>query len=322
MKKKLLAGLLSFTVLTAQMLPVIAADDADVVVSENAVVEDEEEAEVVEGEEFFDFAQHETSLQDVEIGEIELDEASSSYIYVGAPAKYTYTVTDNVEFNGKVYNSSTTIAYNSKISYRAKKIKADLDLGAAVSASGLYAMVNDLTTVSGTGITAKDVITVKFSAKKNKNANSGSYFTTKFSVKSKNAKALGIKGKSLKALKKAVKQLNKVAKAKENRVSFTITAIDANLLWDNYQLIGIGTYRGFFIGTFQGFSHFRARLLDTQPDTIDSKTLSKWSKVTKSDLKVTKIGKEGGYIYYTVTPQGKNFYGNPFVMRFSQTTGF
>ena len=351
MKKRLLAGLLSFTMIAGQIMPVVAADDAEVTVSEEVVVTDGEEEDVVsvqdgtempgeetdfteveeisdedvtdeaEGETFYNVAEFD-GAEDIEAAEVEILEAAASHIYSGSQLTYTYTVADNVEINGGIYNATTVISYNSEISYRGRKIKAESDLNAKISSSGLYKLASDLVTISGTGIDPKDVIKVKFTTKKNKNANSGSYFTAKFSVNTSIAKKLGIKGKSLKTLKKAVKQVNKVSKSKENRVSFNITQLNVNQLLSEGNFTGIGTYRGWILGTFQGFSHFRARLDADQPETVNQKTYTKWTRIDKSDFTVTKVKKEGGYVYFTVTPKGKNFTGVQFDMKFRTTSGF
>ena len=63
MKKRLLAALLSLTMLTAQVLPVVAVDDADVTVSENFSAEEETEEAVDETVE-------ETGLYDIELEEM------------------------------------------------------------------------------------------------------------------------------------------------------------------------------------------------------------------------------------------------------------
>ena len=353
MKKRLLALILSAAMMTESVLPVVAADDVEVTASENAaeevaeevaedVVAEEEpaaeeaeedavvsESEVVtrESEEFFATAEYESydipaDLQFEDAGEYEITTATSltpvKTVYKGAFVNHNYTITDKATVMGKEYDVSTVISYRSSISYRARKIKPVDDLGASIKSSGLYTIVNNLTTISGTGLTASDVIKVKFVAKKNKNASSDAYFTATFSVKSGNAKKLGIKGKALSQLKKAVKQVNKVSKKKENGVTFTILPIDAQAFAERDELIEFALYRGWIIGTFQSFSHFRVRLEESQPATIDNDTYKQWTKVTKSDIGIKKVkGKERTYL---ITPKGQNFIGPEWVVSFPKTT--
>ncbi len=252
MKKKLLAGLLSFTVLTAQMLPVIAADDADVVVSENAVVveeteeeagqeaeaepqvveeavdtveielgEDDEEIVLGEGEEIrYEVATAEdlkTLLngEDVVTDEDAIDEAGA-FIKIGNRTTASI-VADPVEIAGTTYNLDIKLSYYSAISYRGRKIKAVDDekesLRAEASSASLEKLAMSLTGASN----AAGLITWKYSAKKNTNANSGSYFTVQAKLNKTVAKSIGLKGKALKNFNKGLKKVNKAAKAKENR---------------------------------------------------------------------------------------------------------
>ena len=328
MKKRLLAGLLSFAMLTGYIMPVVAADDADVTVSGDVVAGEETEFEEdtvaeAEGEISYDLAEIEVS-EDIEAAEAETAEAEDSYIYVGDWATYMYDVgvDDGIEINGTYYVPVTIIKYRSEISYRGRKIKPAEDLEAVIDASGLQAMAGALVTTPVEGIDPNDVIKVKFTAKKNKNVYDDSYFTSKFSVDTKLAKKLGIKGKSLKTLKKYTKKLNKVAKSKENRIRFNITAVDANRLVADECFWGVGKYSGLFTRTFNGFSHFRARLDDTQPESVSDTTYKQWTKILKSDFTVIKENKDSVYIYYTVTPNEKNFTGHKFTMKFKITTGF
>ncbi|MBR6256709.1 MAG: hypothetical protein IKR23_04950 [Lachnospiraceae bacterium] len=347
MKKRLLAALLSFTMLTAQVLPVIAADDADVAVSADAAAEEETGDSVsadepvfietdaieteyeedalseAEGEISYDLAEIEVS-EDTEAEEAEITGSTASHISVGEWATYMYDtgVDDGIEIDGTYYVPVTIIKYRKDISYRGRKIKPAEDLEAVIEASGLQALAEALVTTPVEGINPKDVIKVKFTAKKNQNVYDDSYFTSKFSVDTKLAKKLGIKGKSLKILKKYTKKLNKVAKSKENRIHFSIEALDAKKLVDEKCFTGIGKYSGWFSKTFNGFSHFRARLDDDQPESVSDSTYKKWTKLSKKDFTVKKINKDSSYVYYSVTPNGKNFTGKEFTMKFRLTTGF
>ena len=77
MKKRLLAALLSFTMLTAQVLPVIAADDADVAVSADAAAEEETGDSVSADEPVF----IETDAIETEYEEDALSEAEGEISY-------------------------------------------------------------------------------------------------------------------------------------------------------------------------------------------------------------------------------------------------
>ena len=311
MKKRLLAALLSFTMFTAQVLPVTAADDADVTVSADVFAEEETEADdsadetgiyetdaeeigieegavsEAEGEISYDLAEIAVS-EDIDAEEAEITGSTASHISVGEWATYMYDtgVDDGIEIDGTYYVPVTIIKYRKEISYRGRKIKPAEDLEAVIEASGLQALAEALVTTSVEGINPKDVIKVKFTAKKNQNVYDDSYFTSKFSVDTKLAKKLGIKGKSLKILKKYTKKLNKVAKSKENRIHFSITALDVNQLVAEGCFTGIGKYSGWLTKTFNGFSHFRARLDDTQPESVSDSTYKKWTKLSKKDFTV------------------------------------
>lgn len=347
MKKKLLAGLLSFTMLTGHIMPVVAADDADVTVSEDVIAGEEteesisaDEADFIEqtgeeagseedvdaqayGEVYYASAEMEAP-EDTEAAEAETAGASASHIYTGEWDGFMYDVgtEGGIEIDGTNYVPLTVIQYRKEISYRGRKIKPAEDLEAQIGGSGLVALAEALVTTPVDGLDPKDVIKVKFTAKKNINVNDGSYFTSKFSVDTKLAKKLGIKGKSLKILKKHTKWLNKVAAEKKNRIPFSITAIDANKLKDEGCLDGRGKYSGWFTRTFNGFSHFRARLDESQPESVNDSTYKQWTKLSKKDFTVKKVDKDETFVYYTVTPNGKNFTGQTFKMKFRKTTGF
>ena len=160
-EKRLLACLLSFTMLTSQVLPVVAADDADVTVSENVTAEEEteetgsydieleeEEAgdadDAEEGEFFYDIAAED---EDVIADEYSIDNDIPSYIYVGDTRKAI--IPASVTIQGTTYDLNTTVEYESRISYRARKIKPYEDLGAVVTSSGLNDMVQELASGGG-----------------------------------------------------------------------------------------------------------------------------------------------------------------------------
>ncbi len=373
MKKRLLAGLLSFTMLTAEVLPVIAADDA--VVSENAVVEEDEtdaeavieedatdaeeavieEDAVVEEEEVELTPEEEAIFDNLEAGEryevkdgnntivYELlpvdnvlssisvaedtdnyqeesvyDATTTSHIYATAYKTATLTA-DPIEINGKVYYINSTVGFNSRISYRAKKVKAD-KLNPTITSSSLYDIANALVP-SGTKVSS-DVIKWKFSIKKNKLANKGAYFTVKASVATKVAKQYGITGKALKVLKKAVSKFNKVAKKKENRIAFNIDAINLDpILFDSsvcqFWYGSITTiYSNGGISVRKIPTHIRLRLDESQPEVATKYNYTKWTKPSKKDVKLVKLKDSEaelyGYWHYQVTPMNKNYTGTPY----------
>lgn len=335
MKKKLLAGLLSLTMLTGQMLPVVAADDAEVTVSEDVVYEEEgaeedgnleiegeaieievpdEEPVAGEGEEFVYTAVTPTAEEldkilesiaageDVEVIEGEtVDAPSATQIYV-RDRIVANVVAESIDINGKTYPLSAEVAYYSGVNYRGRKIKADTDLFAQAASADLYAVAADMV---GTGADLTGLIKVTFSAKKNKAANGGAYFTIKTAVDKKVAKSLGLKGKPLKNLKKAIKKFNKGAKAA--KLSFTIDPLvtDQLLANDALTIIYVTTYRwGIPIST--KYSHIRVRIDASQPEY--SSSWKKWTKLSNKEFKIVKR-KEGSKYNYNLTPKGKNVIG-------------
>lgn len=350
MKKKLLAGLLSFTVLTAQMLPVIAADDADVVVSENAVVveeteeeagqeaeaepqvveeavddveielgEDDEEIVLGEGEEIrYEVATAEdlkTLLngEDVVIDEDAIDEAGA-FIKIGNRTTASI-VADPVEIAGTTYNLDIKLSYYGAISYRGRKIKAVDDakdsLNAQASSASLEKLAMDLTGASN----AAGLITWKYSAKKNTNANSGSYFTVQAKVNKTVAKSIGLKGKALKNFNKGLKKVNKAAKAKENRQYFTITPIstdDMQLGADWVPIVTIYTRWG--IEVSRKFSHIRIRTENSMPADPNNNGWKKWKKISNKEFTKTTETIEGQK-YIVLTPKAKNITGGAIGVR-------
>ena len=344
MKKKLLAGLLSFTVLTAQMLPVIAADDADVVVSENAVVveeteeeagqeaeaepqvveeavddveielgEDDEEIVLGEGEELsYERAVISSAVgEDVVVEEGELAEASVSHIYAKNQKSGTI-VADPVVINGTTYNLTGSVTYYGNISYRGRKIKPLEDLNAKASSASLEKLAKDLGVSSTAGL-----IEAKFTAKKNTKANSGSYFTVKYKVNKTAAKSVGLKGKALKNFNKGLKKLNKAAK--KTHIEFNIDPLITNQLIDNEALTPIITVTksgwGFIIG--RKFSHLRARTEYDMPEDTGSSTWEGWKKWKKLSNKEFYKSTEvyNGITYIVLTPKGNNITGDPVYVR-------
>ena len=171
MKKRLLAALLSVAMLTAEAMPVVAADDA--VVSENVVVKEDaaeevtEEADSEEGVEAvmesmfsvkdFENMQFSEPAPDGYEEEENADMATAgSWIYSSSPIKKT--VEGGIfEYNGRNYNANATVTYNSHISFRGKAIKPYIapkkngtqnpnQLYAAVTSGGLLDMAAALST--------------------------------------------------------------------------------------------------------------------------------------------------------------------------------
>ncbi|MBR6256708.1 MAG: hypothetical protein IKR23_04945 [Lachnospiraceae bacterium] len=340
MKKKLLAGLLSFTMLTGQMLPVVAADDADVTVSEDAVIAEEEtEAEAAEeetaeeaveveeigspiayeeevvseedGEEVSEYSAYylvkvgeDGAVEDVDVEDAALDQAAANHIYAVERVGHKVDAS-TFDVNGTSVVVDATFSYYGYISYRAKKIKPVEDLEVKVESSGLYSVAQALAT-PGTAV-SQDLFKWKYSAKKNEKANSGSYFTVKASVNSKVAKQMGIKGKSLKTLKKAVKQFNKVAK--KDQIPFIIDPVNFDYMASNgYAIVvekGIITRRfGMIISRkFTGIE-LRCRIKPEQPESVTDSTLKKWTKPSKKDITIKKV--EGKT--YSITINNLNYW--------------
>ena len=375
MKKKLLAFVLSAMMLTESVLPVVAADDVDVVVSENAaeeVTEDavaEEEAateetaaeevteDVVEEEPVFEealteiddtvkpyayeeivisekdgekiaegysyylmrFNEDGTSeiLSADDIDDIEEDfvsESATPHIYSNN-AKSHRIEADPFEIDGKTFPLNAIVTYNYNISYREKAVKAVDHLNANVStSSGLYSIANSLSTA---GNVSQDIFKWKYTMKKNKAANSESYFTVKASVNTKVAKKqFGITGKSLSKLKKAVRSFNKAAK--KDHIMFNIDQVD----FDKMAMAGYAvvvekchiTYC-FGIVTSRKFTGFelkcKIRPDQPEPDTAFDKNGAPIKKIynkltklkNKKEISLDKVDNR----HYKLTILNKNF---------------
>lgn len=297
----------------------IAEEGSDVVVEE--FMDETEEAAPVSADAFevpVEFEGLETVEKNVEydeengiaavtlVAKLPVDEttdaqAAGTYWQLGAEKMWNIPA-GTITVNDKTYDLNTNIAYYSAVNYRMRKIKAVDDLKAQVASSGIYDMAKDLTTM---GVFAPEVIKIKYSEKKNKNAGEGN-FTIKVSVDKKIAKALGISGKSLKGLKKAAKQITKAAKA--NKASFTIIPADfrvMNAYGDVY--ISITMYYNLFTRAFIRYGNFalRGRLEENAPSDK-----SKWKKIPSKDFK-KKIKKAANGCDITITPKNKNLLGDP-----------
>lgn len=211
--------------------------------------------------------------------------------------------------NGTVVPLNATVNFANTTGYKARKIKVKEDLFGEVPASSLYDYAKTLST---TGNVTKDVITWKYVAKKNKNANSGSYFYLKASVAKKGVTtAQGITGKNLKQLKKAVSAFNKAAKKKENRISFTITPINAFEMLNERTMVPIVNKKFGII--FHSFSHFRARLEpEKQPEYSSTLNYKKWTKISNKEFIKSKVS---GTTYKFI-PKNKNVTGQAFTITF------
>ena len=265
----------------------------------------EENGEVVVQAEYdVVFADNETA--DIEVGEAEIDAAESTYyMYPANATSKTYNV-GAFDVKGTNVTLTATVKYYSTIYYRARAIKPATDLNATVSQeSGIYTVAKKLMPAGYTF--NPEVIKWKFSPKKNKNANSDSKFIVKGTVNSKIAKQMGIKGKDLSLLKKAMKKLNKEMKyvkkkdGIDNRISFTIKPLVLNDVQGGMKLwvvthYGWGGYR-------YTLSPIYCRLEASQPVDFDKK---KWSKIPKKEYigKVLNVGNK-----VEVTPKGKNVIG-------------
>lgn len=227
-----------------------------------------------------------------------------------------------ITINDKTYSVYTAFKYYDSISYRCRKIKPDKDLDVTITGCGLYNIARDLST---TGAFSPEVITWKMPAKKNTNAGTEASFNLKASVSSRVAKQLGIKGKSLSKLKKAVKQFNKVSTKKDARNYFEITKINLARVYQKKEYFAWASYVGWITYKFSSFKSLWVRLEPEQPRSVDDKTFKKLTKVKKSDFKIT-INKDfhiDGYsrafVAITLTPKEKNFTGEPVTLIFEKT---
>lgn len=217
MKKKLLTGLLTITMLFGQILPVMASDDTDISVSEDVITEDEtdiQETELVNETDDSDLSEYIIEETEEYVpGEADTDDARKNVRRL----TYGQIVANPVTINGKVYNLYADVAYYAQVLYTGKKIKPVANLLAEARSTDLDSLAMELTG-------AKDVTGLlkwTYTAKKNKKCSDKAYFKVKVSVKSKVAKSIGLKGKALRNFKKGLKKINKAAKSVKFR--FTIT---------------------------------------------------------------------------------------------------
>lgn len=254
---------------------------------------------------------YQVSIDNQEAGDIVIeddeliDATSSYYMYPANPMIKTYNL-GAFDVKGESVTLSADIGYYETIYYRTRAIKPAMDLYATVNPeSGIYNIAKKLMPAGYSFNT--EVIKWKFTPRKNKNANSGSQFTVKASVNTKIAKQMGIKGKDLSILKKAVKKLNKemkLVKKKDgidNRISFTIKPLILNDVTGGMWLT---VYRHYgFGGITYTLSPIYCRLEESQPTTYDKK---KWSKIPKKEY-IGKVLNNGNTV--EVTPKGKNIAG-------------
>ena len=366
MKKRLLALILSAAMMTESVLPVVAADDVEVTASENAaeevaedvVAEEEPAAEEVEEDAV---AEETAEIEDVELEDVvveedgeftyvsgykvsnfeknsdiilddetELDYAASGSSHIYAKNKISVKVSseEGIDIKGTNYPVNATVAFNSEISYRGRKIKPvekipkstkktkkdDLGANVVVTSSSLYSIANVLSTA---GNVSSDIFKWTYTAKKNKDVAQDSYFTVKATVSSKIAKEYGIKGKDLKLLKKAVKLFNKYSK--KNHIPFAIVPVNMGQVFENksfemFQKI-LKTYRnGILISTEVVGVELRVRIDSTQPTYITNYSYSKWTKVSSKDATIKKISKN----VFSITPLNANFTGRTIIVDYNK----
>ncbi len=250
---------------------------------------------------------------------VSIGKATITATYNGLTGKCQVTVGDDgttsstvnygtTNVNGVEMPLTANIRYKNTISYRARKINPKNDLLADVTSSSLIDIAKSLSAMPGS--VTKDVISWKYTAKKNKNANSGSYFTVKAVVAGKAiTNSQGISGKNLKALKKAVSAFNKNAKKTENRIYFNITPVNAWELANNGNMIPIVTVNR-FTGAFVKMSHIRVWLEDTPAPSTSNNGWKNWKKLSKKDIKVKK--RAGTRRTYDIIPSQKNVIGPNF----------
>ncbi len=216
MRKKLLAGLLSFVLMTGYIQPVLATED--VTVSENEYAG--EDVDVIEEE----IAEDDEAFEEVAISEE--DSLTEEYAAAGAEASkenvrkitYAYIVADPYAIDEKSYDLIANVSYYRVVKHSGKKIKADKDLFAEVKSDELEPLAKALSGASD----ASGLLKWKFSAKKNKKCSDKAYFIVKASVKKSVAKSMGLKGKKLNKFNKSLSKFNKAAK--KTKLRFTITA--------------------------------------------------------------------------------------------------
>ena len=209
MKKKLLAGLLSVVMLIGDLQPVLASDDADVTVSEEVSVEEDEESY-----EEYDF-------DGDDIYEDVTAKAPQAPAIIDKTSDDEKTITSKSFTINKVpYTISAEVSYYTVVQFCNRKIKAGTDLDAEVKCNDLNDVACDLLGVDSVDLS--NVIEWKFTEYKNKKTGSKSYFRVKAKVKKSAAKAVGLKGKNLTRFKKAVSKLNSAAGKKAARMYFSI----------------------------------------------------------------------------------------------------
>ena len=197
MKKRLLAAMLSLTMLFGQLMPVMAGDDADAAVSEEAVTEEE--------------TQDKETSPAGEVEDVDIEEAGYVALPAGVNVKtvlYNHIVGKPVKINNVDYNFNAYVSYYGKIQYlgKGKKVKPAEHLEAEVYVTNLDELVWDVT-----GQDAKGLIDWKFTGYKNTKIGNKAYFKAKAVINKDVKKALGLKGKPLKYIKKGISNINKAA---------------------------------------------------------------------------------------------------------------
>ncbi|MCR5120262.1 MAG: hypothetical protein K6B44_11685 [Lachnospiraceae bacterium] len=199
-----------------------------------------------------------------------------------------------IDINGKVYTITGEVSYLDEIGYRARKIKPDTDLGAKIKNCTVYDIIKDL---ASTSVGAENMISAKFTAKKNTNAGTACYFTVKLKLDKSLAKDYGITGANLKKLQKAVKMFNKAAAKKSARSYFTITPINVT---------EAGPFIGEYTSSRKKIKAIYCRLEDNQPE--DTQFYKQWTKIPKKDYKLKKVTYSGNK-YFEMVPKSGNLVG-------------
>ena len=134
MKKKLLAGLLSVAMLIGSLQPVMASDDAQVTVTEEADENDTEDSYEEDGIEAGDeiIDADDTMAAKPEPEPATVDKSSVSYNTIYAKP---------VKINKITYDLSAEVSYYDVVKYCGRKIKAATDLDAEVKSPSLESLV-------------------------------------------------------------------------------------------------------------------------------------------------------------------------------------
>ncbi|MCR5179152.1 MAG: hypothetical protein K6C95_09260 [Lachnospiraceae bacterium] len=126
----------------------------------------------------------------------------------------------NVTLEGTKYTVNVTVNYNDSVSYKGLKIDPEKDLSASIDMSGIKTLIDSRLQ---TGV-SDNLLSVRYMAKKAKNASSSAFFYPVISFHKTDARDAGLTAKDVRAISNTIKKLN--SSLKKKKCGFTINKID------------------------------------------------------------------------------------------------